>query len=74
MPCGRSWGLTERRPTPGVSRELRIGAAGLERLALHLARGEGIADVVLRQWVRRYGEPARELLRRYGRYHPGLEP
>jgi hypothetical protein len=29
---------------------------------------------VLGQWIRRYGEPAREIIRRHGRYHAGLEP
>lgn len=57
-------------PVPGVSRDARISAAGLERLARHLAAGTNISDEVLAQWVRRYGEPARELLRRHGRAPP----
>ena len=59
--------------TPGVSRGDRISDEGLRRLEAQLNTGSRIADAVLRQWIRRYGEPARELLRRHGCYRDELE-
>jgi hypothetical protein len=59
---------------PGVSRESRIGATGLERLERHLQGGAKIGRAVLTQWIRRYGEPARALIKRYGQYEEDLEP
>jgi len=53
--------------TPGISREQRISDAGLQRLLRQLARGGQISDAVLRQWIRRYGDAAREIIARHGR-------
>jgi hypothetical protein len=61
-------------PTPGVSRSVRISDEGLARLEKQLQRGSQISDVVLTQWIRRYGEAAREIMRAAGRYHDELEP
>ena len=58
--------MSERRP--GISREQRISAEGLERLERLLARGGQVSDAVLAQWIRRYGDSARELIRAAGRY------
>ena len=58
--------MTERRP--GITRSRRLGEEGLARLERQLRDGGQISDPVLAQWIRRYGEPARALLRRYGRY------
>ena len=66
--------MTHRKPEPGVGQRNRSTADGLARLAIHLERGERISDMVLRQWIRRYGDDARELLRRHDRYHDSLEP
>ena len=33
-----------------------------------------ISDPVLTQWIRRYGDAARAIIRQHGRYHDGLEP
>jgi hypothetical protein len=54
------------RSSPGVSRENRISDEGLERLEKQLKLGIKIAQPVLQQWVRRYGNPARKLLKSYG--------
>ena len=53
-------------PTPGVSRDERISDEGLERLKKQLELGIKIAQPVLQQWVIRYGDPARKLLKSYG--------
>jgi hypothetical protein len=60
-------------PRPGVSRNARISEAGLRRLEAQLDAGARMSDAVLAQWIRRYGDQARGLLRRHGLYHPGLE-
>jgi hypothetical protein len=52
----------------------RISAAGLERLKQQLQSGSQISDPVLAQWIRRYGDAAREIIRSNGRYHSDLEP
>jgi hypothetical protein len=57
----------EKRGRPGVSREQRISDEVLLRLERQLREGRGISAMVLRQWVARYGEPAKELLRKYDR-------
>ncbi|OOZ38707.1 hypothetical protein BOW53_14375 [Solemya pervernicosa gill symbiont] len=61
-----------RKPIPGVSREQRLSDQGLQRLERQLKSKTRISDRVLAQWVKRYGEPARELLKKYGRYDSEL--
>lgn len=55
----------DKQPTPGVSRDNRISDEGLERLEKQLARGTKIARPVLAQWVRRYGDAARDIISKY---------
>lgn len=59
--------------TPGVERAERISDEGLKRLERQLASGSQVSDAVLAQWIVRYGDAARELVREHGRYHDGLE-
>lgn len=66
--------MSTRQPSPGVSREQRISTTGLERLERHLRDGARIGRPVLAQWIKRYGESARALIRRYGQYGEDLEP
>ncbi|MEJ2575886.1 MAG: hypothetical protein P8106_04140 [Gammaproteobacteria bacterium] len=66
--------MTRDEPKPGVTRDHRISAEGLRRLETQLTSGARIGDAVLAQWLKRYGEPARRLLRRHGYYHEALEP
>lgn len=54
------------KPVPGVSREKRISDEGLARLETQLQRGMKISSQVLLQWIKRYGEDARVLLKDYG--------
>ena len=65
--------MSNRHPNPGVSRERRISTTGLERLERHLQGGARIGRAVLAQWIKRYGEPARELIKQYGQYGEDLE-
>ena len=60
--------MTNNKPTPGVSRGNRIYNEGLERLEKQLARGVKIARPVLAQWVKRYGDSARHIIKKYGLY------
>jgi len=57
---------------PGISRDNRISDDGLQRLEKQLQRGGQISDTVLAQWIRRYGDAAREIIRGAGRYHDDL--
>jgi hypothetical protein len=66
--------MTDKQPAPGISRAERLSDEGLQRLDRQLAAGSQISDAVLAQWLRRYGEPARALIRQHDRYHAGLEP
>jgi len=58
--------MTDRKPSPGVSREQRISDDGLARLQKQLDSGVRIAKPVLQQWVKRYGEAARQLIEQHG--------
>lgn len=51
---------------PGISRTDRITDEGLQRLEKQLQLGINISTAVLKQWVRRYGDPARRLIQQYG--------
>ena len=66
--------MTKPPRRPGVARTNRLSDEGLRRLEQQLQSGSQISDPVLTQWIRRYGEPARALIREHARYHAGLEP
>jgi hypothetical protein len=57
--------MTDRKPAPGVERQQRLSDKGLERLEKQLASGVNISAVVLEQWIKRYGDAASELIRKY---------
>jgi hypothetical protein len=59
---------------PGITRDNRLSDEGLARLENQLERGSQISDAVLSQWIRRYGDAARDLIRSYGRYSEVVEP
>lgn len=59
--------MSDFQPRPGVSRSNRLSAEGLLRLENQLATGARMTDQVLAQWIRRYGEPARDIIREHGR-------
>ena len=60
--------VSDKIPTPGVSRAERISDEGLRRLEIQLSSDRKVSSIVLAQWIRRYGEPARVLIRQYGCY------
>jgi hypothetical protein len=60
-------------PDPGVSREQRISGEGLKRLEKQFNAGVKISSTVLKQWIKRYGEPARVLVKKYDRYTSDLD-
>ena len=53
---------------PGVSRSERLSAEGLERLDKQLEAGVNISNAVLAQWIRRYGDAARQIIKEHQRY------
>jgi len=50
---------------PGVSREQRISDEGLKRLQKQLQSGVRISEPVLQQWVKRYGDAAKDIIQKY---------
>ena len=60
--------MNEPVSRPGVSRTDRISEEGLERLRKHLESGTGVSSMVLSQWIKRYGDAAREIIRQHGQY------
>ena len=64
--------MKDNLPTPGVSRKARISAQGLDRLEKQLASGMNISTAVLAQWIRRYGDPARRIIKKYNQYRAEL--
>ena len=58
---------------PGVSREQRISGEGLKRLEKQFNSGVKINSVVLKQWIKRYGESARNLIKKHGQYTDDLD-
>jgi len=54
------------KPAPGVSRQQRISDEGLARLDKQLKSGVRISSQVLHQWIKRYGDEARMLLKSHG--------
>ncbi len=57
--------MTLKKPCPGVSREQRIADEGLRRLKKQFQSGVRISEVVLQQWIKRYGDEARIIIQRY---------
>ncbi len=53
-------------PTPGVMRQNRLSEEGLARLQRQLESGPVPATAVLEQWVKRYGDEAREIIHAAG--------
>lgn len=62
-----------KTPSPGVSRQSRLSDEGLQRLEKQLAAGIKITPPVLSQWIKRYGEPAREIIKLHGQYSDELD-
>jgi len=50
---------------PGISRETRISDEGLLRLEKQLKAGNKINQLILEQWIKRYGESAQALINKY---------
>jgi len=65
--------MSDQPPEPGVSRSNRISDEGLQRLEKQLATGIKISQPVLAQWIKRYGEPARVVMKKYGQYSAELD-
>ncbi len=65
--------MCNKFPRPGISREQRISDEGLQRLEKHLQHGTKIRGQVLKQWIRRYGEAARDIIKENGQYTSELD-
>jgi len=60
--------MDTKKPRPGVSRQDRLSDEGLARLEKQLDSGVNISPKVLEQWIKRYGNAAREIINKYKRY------
>jgi len=60
--------MKDKMPIPGVSRQDRLSGDGLARLEKQLEAGLNISSQVLAQWIKRYGNPAREIIKKHDRY------
>jgi hypothetical protein len=65
--------MNNTTPRPGVSRSNRISEEGLARLEKQLESGVNISSPVLVQWIKRYGNSAREIIKRHDRYRPEFD-
>ena len=65
--------MTKKVPCPGVSRQNRLADEGLQRLERQLMIGVRINIPVLAQWIKRYGEAARVIIKRHGQYSDELD-
>ena len=65
--------MSGHKSIPGVSRDNRISDEGLQRLDMQLARGGKITPAVLAQWIRRYGDAARDIIKKHGCYTEELD-
>ena len=65
--------MNDHIPRPGVSRSDRLSDEGLTRLEKQLESGVNISSNVLAQWIKRYGDPAREIIIRHKRYLPEFD-
>jgi hypothetical protein len=60
--------MNGHNPEPGVSRPGRISEEGLARLEKQLESGVNISAQVLAQWIKRYGDSARKIIKKHDRY------
>ena len=65
--------MTKMPRNPGVSRDERLSDEGLQRLEKQLASGVRVNTPVLAQWIRRYGDEARQIIKRHGQYTVELD-
>lgn len=65
--------MTDKQPAPGVSRPERLSEEGLARLENQLKAGVNISPLVLAQWIKRYGEPAVAIIKKYQFDMPELD-
>jgi hypothetical protein len=62
--------MNDNKHRPGVSRSDRLSAEGLTRLEKQLESGVNISNQVLAQWIKRYGDSARRIIKKHHRYRP----
>jgi len=60
--------MNNKKPNPGVSREERISNEGVQRLNNHLTNGARMKPAILKQWIKRYGDSARYLIKQHDQY------
>jgi hypothetical protein len=62
-----------KKSEPGVSRSERISDVGLDRLEKQLESGVNISSAVLAQWIKRYGDSARRIIKKHHCYQEAFD-
>ncbi|NNJ97768.1 MAG: hypothetical protein HKP12_11480 [Gammaproteobacteria bacterium] len=62
-----------KKSEPGVSRSERISDVGLDRLEKQLESGVNISSAVLAQWIKRYGDSARRIIKKHHCYKEAFD-
>jgi len=65
--------MNNKKPNPGVSRKDRHCDEGLQRLNNHLSNGARMNPAILKQWIKRYGDSARDLIKQHNQYTSELD-
>ena len=61
--------MNDKKPRPGISRTKRLSEEGLARLEKQLESGVNISPSVLAQWIKRYGDSARQIINKHKQRH-----
>ncbi len=61
------------KKSPGIARSTRNSEDSLSRLQKQLHAGMGISKPVLAQWIRRYGDSAKDIIIKYDYYSIELQ-
>jgi hypothetical protein len=62
-----------KKAEPGISRAERIADVSLERLEKQLESGVNISSAVLAQWIKRYGDSARRIIKKHHCYREAFD-
>ena len=62
-----------KKVEPGISRAERIADVGLDRLEKQLESGIKISSPVLAQWIKRYGDSARRIIKKHQCYQEAFD-
>ncbi len=65
--------MSKKAAVPGVTRANRISDEGLRRLEKQLSSGTNVSALVLKQWIKRYGDEARVVIKKHSRFSAEMD-